>query len=120
MEWKFNSKQPIYSQLVEKITVMIVTGVYAPGSRLSSVRDLAEEAGVNPNTMQRALSALEESGLVHAQRTSGRFITEDPDLISYARCRLAGEKTGEFVEEMRSLGFTGDEIKKLVEDNCNE
>lgn len=115
MEWKFDSKQPIYAQLVDQMTVRIVTGLYAPGSKLGSVRDLAEEAGVNPNTMQRALSAIEDSGLVHSQRTSGRFITEDMDLIRLARRRIANEKIEVFVEQMKQLGFSKEEIVELLE-----
>lgn len=116
MEWKFDSKQPIYAQLVDQMTVRIVTGAYPPGSKLSSVRDLAQEAGVNPNTMQRALAAIEESGLVHSQRTAGRFITEDLDLIQLARRRLAGEKIDMFAEQMKQLGFSKREIIELLEE----
>ena len=76
MEWKFRSDLPIYSQLVEQIKLAIVSGVFAPGMRLSSVRDMAAEAGVNPNTLQRALQELERQGLVYSQRTTGRFVTD--------------------------------------------
>ena len=116
MEWKFDSKQPIYTQLFDQMTVRIVTGIYAPGSKLSSVRNLAEEAGVNPNTMQRALTAIEDSGLVHSQRTAGRFITEDMNLILLARRRLADEKIGMFAEQMKQLGFSKREILDLLEE----
>ena len=116
MEWKFDSKQPIYTQLVDQMTVRIVTGVYAPGSKLGSVRDLAQEAGVNPNTMQRALAAIEDSGLVHSQRTAGRFITEDMNLIQMARRRLANEKIGIFEVQMKQLGFSKEEILNLLEE----
>ena len=77
MAWKFNDNAPIYLQIVNTLKRNIASGAYPPGSRLPSVRDLALEAGVNPNTMQRALSELERSGLVNSQRTAGRFITED-------------------------------------------
>ena len=76
MSWTFKEDRPIYSQLVEHIKLGIVSGEWSPGSKLPSVRDLAEEAGVNPNTMQRALADLEREGLVHSKRTSGRYITE--------------------------------------------
>ena len=77
MEWNFRSDLPIYSQLVERIKLGIVSGSFRPGERLPSVRDMAAEAGVNPNTMQRALQELERDGMVYAQRTAGRFVTED-------------------------------------------
>lgn len=119
MEWKFDSKRPIYIQLVEKIELLIVTGVYEPGSKLSPVRELAAEAGVNPNTMQRALSALEDAGLMYSRRTAGRFITEDEEMIRMVRKSLAKEKVEAFIEEMKKLGFTPEEIMKIVEEKSN-
>ena len=89
MEWTFRNDLPIYSQLVEQIKLGIVSGAYVPGERLSSVRDLATDAGVNPNTMQRALQELEREGLVFSQRTSGRFVTEDVALIDSAKRAIA-------------------------------
>ena len=77
MPWNLDPQRPIYAQIIERVQLDIVTGHYAPGSRLPSVRELAAQAAVNPNTMQRALSELEGSGLIYAQRTSGRFVTED-------------------------------------------
>ena len=76
MKWDFSSDAPIYAQLILQIKVGIVSGAFPPGERLPSVRDLATEAGVNPNTMQRALTELERDGLVYSQRTAGRFVTE--------------------------------------------
>ena len=71
MAWQFEHDRPIYTQLLEQIRMLIISGVYPIGSRLPSVRDLAAEAAVNPNTMQKALSELERSGLIYSQRTSG-------------------------------------------------
>ena len=81
MPWELDNDRPIYLQLMERIQRDIISGVYKPGDKLPSVRDLAVEAAVNPNTMQKALSELERSGLVYAQRTSGRFITEDEAML---------------------------------------
>ena len=81
MKWQFSNDAPIYSQLIHQIQVGIVSGAFPPGQRLPSVRDLATEAGVNPNTMQRALAELERDGLVYSQRTAGRFVTEDQIMI---------------------------------------
>ena len=96
MEWSFHSNAPIYTQLIGQIRAGIVSGALAPGERLPSVRDLAMEAGVNPNTMQRALTELERDGLVYSQRTSGRYVTEDRDEISAARHALAAGKVRTF------------------------
>ena len=75
MNWQFSNDAPIYAQLIRQIRAGIVSGAFSPGERLPSVRDLAMEAGVNPNTMQRALTELERDGLVYSQRTSGRYVT---------------------------------------------
>ena len=79
MAWKLDNDRPIYAQIVEKIKLRIISGFYQPGSKLPSVRDLALEAGVNPNTMQKAFAELENSGLLITMRTSGRMVTEDED-----------------------------------------
>ena len=114
MEWKFDNNTPIYAQLVEQLTLRIVTSVYAPGQRIPPVRELAVEAGVNPNTMQRALGELERLGLVYSQRTSGRFVTEDTTMIETAKQDLASRRIREFLGAMKDLGFSGSEIAALV------
>ena len=115
MEWIFDSNTPIYTQLVEQLTLRIVTSVYAPGQRIPPVRELAVEAGVNPNTMQRALGELERLGLVYSQRTSGRFVTEDITMIETAKQELASRRIREFLGAMKDLGFSGREIADLIE-----
>lgn len=118
MAWTFKDDRPIYSQLVEQIKIKIISGEWELGSRLSSVRELAEQAGVNPNTMQRALAELERDGLVHSKRTSGRFVTEDENMIKNVREAVAAENIAAFMESMKRLGFTEseimDEFKKAV------
>ena len=118
MAWTFKDDRPIYSQLVEQIKIKIISGEWELGGRLSSVRELAEQAGVNPNTMQRALAELERDGLVHSKRTSGRFVTEDEDMIKGVREAVAAENIAAFMENMKRLGFTEseimDEFKKAV------
>jgi len=115
MVWAFMEDRPIYSQLVEQIKLCIVSGEWELGSKLPSVRDLAEQAGVNPNTMQRALSDLEKEGLVYSKRTSGRFITEDEKMTQNVREAIAAENISIFVESMKKLGFTPDEILREFE-----
>ena len=114
MNWNFRSDLPIYSQLVELLTRSIVSGHYAPGERLPSVRDLALQAGVNPNTMQRAFAELERLELVSSARTAGRFVTEDTERIRQAREKLAQEQVSEFLKNMQLLGFSTEESRALL------
>ena len=115
MQWQFSNDAPIYTQLIQQVKVGIVTGVYPPGERLPSVRDMATEAGVNPNTMQRALAELERDGLVYSQRTAGRFVTEDNTMINAAKRSLAERHVKTFLEAMLGLGFQREEIITLIE-----
>lgn len=114
MAWNLDSDRPIYAQIVEIIQIQIVSGLYQPGDKLPSVRELAMEASVNPNTMQRAFAELERSGLIITQRTTGRTVTEDRKLLEETRCILAKEQIDRFVSQMRGLGFTREEIIGLV------
>lgn len=114
MKWQFSSDAPIYTQLIEKIKVDIVTGAFPRGERLMSVRELATEAGVNPNTMQRAMTELEREGLVYSQRTSGRFVTEDEAVIERTKQELAARHVRAFLQAMEQLGFREEEIETLL------
>ena len=114
MTWQMNSERPIYSQLYDKILIRIVCGVYKAGNRLPSVRDLAAEASVNPNTMQRAFAELERSGVILTQRNSGRFLTEDITKIEAARHQLALTQVNSFIVNMRELGYNDQEILALI------
>ncbi|MCD8218273.1 MAG: GntR family transcriptional regulator [Clostridiales bacterium] len=114
MPWDFVNDRSIYIQLVEQIQNRIATGYYAPGSRLASVRELAAEAEVNPNTMQRALAQLEQMGLVHSQRTSGRFVTDDEGRIAQMKRDTAKSTIRAFLDQMNHLGFEDEEIIDLI------
>lgn len=115
MKWYIDSDRPIYKQLVEQIELRIISGVYTPGDKLESVREMAMDAGVNPNTMQKALAELERMELVFAQRTSGRFITEDLKVIEEAKKNIAVQEIGAFLEKMKKLGMGRNEILRLME-----
>lgn len=115
MSWKLNPDRPVYVQLIERITTDIIAGIYPPGSKLPSVRDLAQTAGVNPNTMQKALSEMERTSLVYSQRTSGRFITEDLSMIDNLKTELASEQIKEFLEKMEKIGLTKEDIIGLIQ-----
>lgn len=114
MPWEFDEDRPIYTQLLEQIKLMIISGKYPPGGRLPSVRDLASEAAVNPNTMQKALAELENSGLIHSQRTSGRYVTEDSSMIDQMKTELAKEQVLHFLSLMDQLGFSREETLNLL------
>lgn len=114
MTWSFSNDLPIYTQLVGQIKTGIATGAFSPGERLPSVRDLATEAGVNPNTMQRALSQLESEGLMYSQRTAGRYVTEDQERISGARRELAQQHIAQFIRAMDGLRFSREEMTALL------
>lgn len=119
MAWNFNDSAPIYLQIVNTLKRNIANGAYPPGSRLPSVRDLALEAGVNPNTMQRALSELERSGLVNSQRTAGRFITEDASALLDLRKSMSEEIVSEFIARLRGIGMSDEQILDTVRDKIN-
>ena len=114
MEWNFKSGVPIYSRIIEEMTTRIAAGAYEPGEKLPSVRDLAVDAGVNPNTMQRALSELERKGLVFSERTSGRFVTKDDEVLKRLHTELAKKNFDEFEDKLRRIGMSGEEIKAAV------
>ena len=114
MKWKFRGDRPIYTQLIEHLQRGILTGVYPPGSDIPSVRTLAIEAEVNPNTMQKALAELEARGLLHTHRTAGRTVTEDRKMIDSLRDDLARTQVDAFFEGMKSIGIDADEAAKLI------
>lgn len=114
MKWDIHSDRPVYLQLMDLIQNAIIAGIYAPGERLPSVRELAQEAGVNPNTMQKALSELERSGIVHSRRTSGRFITEDEQLIHDLKYERAVENAKTFIRSMKDMGLSVHEIQEIM------
>ena len=114
MAWNLDSDRPIYAQLLERIQLQIVSGIYAPGDKLPSVRDLAAEDSVNPNTMQKAFAELERRGLIETKRTSGRFVTEDKNMITQIRTQLAKEEINAFIAKMKELGFEKKDIITLL------
>ena len=120
MSWVLDSGRPIYLQIVERLELSIVSGQFKPGDKVPSVRELAVEDGVNPNTMQKAMVELERQGLVHSERTSGRFITEDEAMITQVREELAKKQIQEFMERMNKMGFDGEEIVTLLQKTMRE
>lgn len=114
MAMNFDNERPIYLQIVEKIKVDIVTGIYAQGKRLPSIRDMAKEYQVNPNTMQRAFNELEESGLVYTERGNGRFVNNEKRKILEVKEQIADTRIKEFLTYMKSLDLSNEEIINLI------
>ena len=120
MQWKLSDDRPIYVQLMETITAAIASGTLAAGSRLPSVREMAAQASVNPNTMQRALAALDGEGLSIPNRTIGRTVTEDEGVLEAMRSRLAGNIIDQFFEATAELGYSKEQAVQLLERSMKE
>ena len=116
MDWRFTDDRPIWLQLTEQLTRRIITGVYPPGSRLPPVRELAAQAGVNPNTMQRALTQLEQDGLAFADRTAGRLVTEDTSVLDAVRRAQARVLIEHYYDAMAELGYSRTEAAELLKE----
>lgn len=115
MQWNITADRPVYVQLIEQMEQMLAAGQFQAGQRLPSVRELAAQAGVNPNTMQRALAELETRGLLVTQRTAGRSVTEDEKRIADLKTQLAGQRAQDFLQAMRQLGYSGEETVHLLQ-----
>ena len=120
MEWKIDNNKPVYIQLVEQLKVKIISGEIELDSKLDSVRSLAADAMVNPNTMQKALAELEREGFVYSKRTSGRFVTDNKELIENERKNLVKDNVKNTLDTLINLGYTNDEILNLVEEILRE
>lgn len=114
MEFFFSTDKPIYLQIMDTIKLGILSGEFPKGSRLASVRDLAIQANVNPNTMQKALLELERLGFIRTERTSGRFITDDEDMISSMKVDLASLEVKQFLNKMNELGLNTNQTIELI------
>ena len=114
MNWQFSNDAPIYAQLIGQIRAGIVSGAFSPGERLPSVRDLAMEAGVNPNTMQRALTELEREGLLVSGGTSGRSVTQDEAVLVAMREQTLEELARECAEKFMTFGVTPTQAAQLL------
>lgn len=119
MDWNITAGRPVYVQLVEQLEQALVAGVFPPGSRMPPVRELAADAGVNPNTMQRALQELEARGLLQAQRTAGRIVTAESGDLDALRRKRAVQLAQECLTQLRGLGLTEQEIRQLLEEVRN-
>lgn len=119
MDWVFTDDRPIWQQIVEQMTLRILRGEYPPGERLPGVRELAAQAGVNPNTMQRAMVQLEADGLAVGSRTAGRTVTEDVSVIEAAAKAMAKAAVAECLRILEELGYGAGDALALIKEECN-
>lgn len=114
MKPNFDPAIPIYTQIVDRFKQLILSGEYGPGEKVPPVRELALELGVNPNTLQRALSELEREGLLYTERTTGRFVTNDAALIAALREELIASMVEVFLEGLGALGCSLADVERLI------
>ena len=120
MEWKLDDSRPIWPQLTEQLIIAIVAGEYNMGGSFPTVRELAEDAGVNRNTMQRALSELEHDGFVTTNRTAGRTVTTDEGLVTRMKESIAKKSIEKFIKEMAAIGYSADDVVKMIKERGEE
>ena len=116
MDFNFVSDRPVYIQLVEKLRRAIITGYYPSGTKLPSVRELALMAKVNPNTLQKALSDLESQKLIYTERTNGKYVTNDKELISAEQKKIATELTKKYISDMKSIGVSYSSLEEYLQE----
>lgn len=116
MDFIFEMDRPIYIQLVEQLKLYIITEKLPLGSRIPSVRDFALQAKVNPNTMQKALAELEEEGLIYTERTNGKFVTNNKELIKSLQKKLAEKTVKEYLSAMKNLGIEKEAAIKYLQE----
>ncbi len=114
MNFIFDNERPIYAQIIEQFEIAIASGQIAPGEKIQSVRELAATLKVNPNTMQKAMQELESEKLIFTERTNGRFATSDKNLIKRYKEKYAKERTLRYIEYMKKLGYSIDELNEYV------
>lgn len=115
MEYQFDNDKPIYLQMVELIKTEIISGRLKCGEKIPSVRELAVQAKVNPNTVQKALAELERCGLIYTERTNGKFVTENKSIIKAYRDGIINEKVESFLKDMIHIGVNEDEIREYLD-----
>ncbi len=116
MAWSFTPDKPVYIQVADKIRFFIISGTYPPGSQIPTVRQLAVDSAVNPNTVQRAFQTLEQEGILTTRGTMGRFVTDDTEMILSKRHEYAESIVGDFLKNISRLGFNDEEIINFVKE----
>ena len=119
MSWEFDQDRPLYAQLIEKLQRAIVSGAYEPGAKIPSVRELAAEAGVNPNTMQKALTELEQQGLIYPVKGKGNFVA-DSRSVRDAGIFTLHQELKSLVKKGKSMGVQEQEMQEMLHDCYKE
>ena len=115
MEFVFDNNIPIYIQLLDYLKIYLISGVFKSGEKLPSVREFATSFKVNPNTMQKALSELESMKLIYTERTNGKFVTEDKELIEKLKDEYALTLAKSYFQGMKRIGLGKAESIKYLE-----
>lgn len=116
MAWKFSGDRPVYLQIAERIEKAVLSGVYPPGEQIPSVRQLALDAAVNPNTVQHAFAELENQGIILSRGTQGRFVTEDAETIEVCRREMAQQYVRGFLKDIEQLGISKEEALIMIKE----
>jgi DNA-binding transcriptional regulator YhcF (GntR family) len=116
LEYNFDNERPIYIQLVEQLKIQIISGKLKQGERLPSVRDFSLQAQVNPNTMQKALSELEREKLIYTERTNGKYVTNDEQMVKKLKNKIINEKINNFITDMNEIGINKQEIIEYMKE----
>ena len=116
MAWKFSSDKPVYLQISDRIVKKVLSGEYSAGEQIPTVRQIALEAAVNPNTVQHAFSELENEGLIVSKGTLGRFVTDDTEIVATCRHRMAEQLVREFAKNMEQLSITKEQAVTMIEE----
>lgn len=116
MEWKLNRREAVFLQLADRLRYDILKGKYQEGEQIPSVRQLAYDAAVNPNTMQKALSILESEGILCSRGTVGRFVTSDVATLDAAKDRVRRITVRKWMREAEQLGISTDELINYIKE----
>lgn len=114
MSWQFNGNEAVFIQIANRLRCEIVSGKYPPDSQIPAVRQLAFEAAVNPNTMQKALTVLEDEGLLHSRGTVGRFVTDNSEVLNAARETMKRNAVKNWLSQAALLGITAEELINYI------
>lgn len=112
----FNNDRPIYLQIIDELKLEIISGKLSANEKLPSVRDLSQMLKVNPNTLQKALMELEREGLIYTERTNGKFVTQDKNIISSVKNEIIESKIVQFYEDMQKIGIQKEDIIKYLKE----
>ena len=120
MAWSFSSDRAVYLQIAERIKKSVLSGEYPIGAQIPSVRQLAMDAAVNPNTIQHAFTELENQGIIISKGTQGRYVTEDQQAVEICRRKMAQEYVRHFLEDIGQLSVTAEQAIAMIEEVNHE